>query len=70
LLQADAGDFLKSQAGQGEGLSDTAIDDLVSARFRARSEKDWARADRIRDELVDAGIVIEDGSDGTRWRRA
>jgi cysteinyl-tRNA synthetase len=70
LLQADAGEFLKSQAGQGEGLSDTAIDDLVSARLQARSEKDWARADRIRDELVDAGIVIEDGSDGTRWRRA
>jgi len=70
LLQADAGYFLKSQAGQGEGLSDTAIEDLVSARLQARSEKDWARADRIRDELVDAGIAIEDGSDGTRWRRA
>jgi len=70
LLQADAGYFLKSQAGQGEGLSDTAIEDLVSTRLQARSEKDWARADRIRDELVDAGIVIEDGSDGTRWRRA
>jgi cysteinyl-tRNA synthetase len=71
LLQADAGDFLKSQAGQqGEGLSDTAIEDLVSARLQARGEKDWARADRIRDELVDAGIVIEDGNDGTRWRRA
>ena len=70
LLQADAGDFLKSQAGQGEGLSDTAIEDLISARWQARGEKDWARADRIRDELVDAGIVIEDGSDGTRWRRA
>jgi len=70
LLQADAGYFLKSQAGQGEGLSDTAIEDLVSTRLQARSEKDWARADRIRDELVDAGIAIEDGSDGTRWRRA
>jgi cysteinyl-tRNA synthetase len=70
LLQADAEDFLKSQAGQGEGLSDTAIEDLVSARLQARGEKNWARADRIRDELVDAGIVIEDGSDGSRWRRA
>ena len=70
LLQSDAEEFLKSQAGQGEGLSDTAIEDLVSARLQARAEKDWARADRIRDELVDAGIVIEDGSDGTRWRRA
>ena len=70
LLQADAEDFLKSQAGIGDGFSDTAIEDLISARLQARTEKDWARADRIRDELVDAGIVIEDGSDGTRWRRA
>jgi len=70
LLQADAEGFLKSQAGQGQGLSDTAIEELISARLQARTEKDWARADRIRDELVEAGIVIEDGSDGTRWRRA
>jgi len=70
LLQADAEVFLKSQAGQGHGLSDTAIEELISARLQARSEKDWARADRIRDELVAAGIIIEDGSDGTRWRRA
>ncbi len=45
-------------------------DELVEARLQARANKDWANADRIRDELIDAGIVIEDGSDGTRWRRA
>ena len=70
LLQADPEDFLKSQVGQGNGLSDTAIEELIAARLQARSEKDWANADRIRDELVAAGIVIEDGSDGTRWRRS
>ena len=70
LLQADAEEFLKSRAGQSEGLSDTAIEDLISARLQARADKDWASADRIRDELSEAGIVIEDGSDGTRWRRA
>jgi len=70
LLQADAEEFLKSRAGQSSGLSDTAIEDLVSARLQARADKDWASADRIRDELSEAGIVIEDGSDGTRWRRA
>jgi cysteinyl-tRNA synthetase len=71
LLQADAGEYLKSQAGgQDNGLSDSAIEELIAARLQARAEKDWPRADRIRDELVEAGIIIEDGSDGTRWRRA
>jgi cysteinyl-tRNA synthetase len=70
LLQADAEEFLKSRAGQSDGLSDTAIEDLIAARLQARADKDWASADRIRDELSEAGIVIEDGSDGTRWRRA
>jgi len=69
LLQANPDDFLKSQAGQGNGLSDTAIEEMIAARLQARSDKDWAQADRIRDELSAAGIVIEDGSDGTRWRR-
>jgi len=69
LLQANPGDYLKSKAGQGNGLGDTAIEEMIAARLQARSDKDWARADRIRDELTAAGIVIEDGSEGTRWRR-
>jgi cysteinyl-tRNA synthetase len=72
LLQAEPEEFLKSRTGSsgGGGLSDTAIDELVEARLQARANKDWANADRIRDELVAAGIIIEDGNDGTRWRRA
>jgi cysteinyl-tRNA synthetase len=72
LLQADVEDFLKSRAGQASagGLSDTAIDELVEARLQARAARDWANADRIRDELSLAGIIIEDGAGGTRWRRA
>ena len=70
LLQEDPESYLKSGPGQaGSGLSDTAIDELVAQRLQARAAKDWANADRIRDELSAAGIVIEDGSDGTRWRR-
>ncbi len=70
LLQEDAASYLKSTAGQAAGgLSDTAIDDLIEQRLQARAAKDWATADRIRDELSAAGIVIEDGADGTRWRR-
>ena len=71
LLQDNASDYLKSDTGQGGGgLSDVAIDELIEARLQARANKDWANADRIRDELSEAGIIIEDGADGTRWRRS
>jgi cysteinyl-tRNA synthetase len=69
LLQAEAEDYLKSDGGQGAGLSNTAIDELIEQRLQARASKDWANADRIRDELSAAGIIIEDGAGGTRWRR-
>ena len=70
LLQDDADKFLKSGPGtKSTGLSDTAIDELIEQRLQARASKDWANADRIRDELSAAGIIIEDGAGGTRWRR-
>jgi cysteinyl-tRNA synthetase len=69
LLQAEAEDYLKSDGGHGAGLSNTAIDELIEQRLKARASKDWANADRIRDELSAAGIIIEDGAGGTRWRR-
>ena len=69
LLQSRPEEYLKSQAGQGGGLSDAEVDDLVEKRWQARQHKNWAEADRIRDLLSAAGIDIEDGADGTRWRR-
>ena len=69
LLQDDPEAFLKSRAGQGEGLADSEIDVLVEQRLQARAQKDWATADRLRDQLTAAGIEIEDGPEGTRWRR-
>lgn len=69
LLQADPADYLKSQTGQSAGLEDAEIDKLVEERWQARNNKDWITADRIRDELAAGGIEIEDGPDGTRWRR-
>lgn len=51
------------------GLSDAEIDDLVDRRLAARKERNFAEADRIRDELSAAGIVLEDGAGGTSWRR-
>jgi len=54
----------------GEGLSDAQIDDLIARRQAARKAKDWSEADRIRDTLQEAGILLEDGASGTTWRRA
>ncbi|MCU7814520.1 MAG: cysteine--tRNA ligase [Candidatus Thiodiazotropha sp. (ex Rostrolucina anterorostrata)] len=70
ILQTDAETYLRgsSQAGQ-DGLSDEEIDTMIQARIDARSGKQWAEADRIRDELQAAGIILEDGAQGTTWRR-
>ena len=43
------------------------VQNLIEDRARARSEKDWASADRVRDLLASAGIVLEDGADQTHW---
>jgi len=70
LLDADPDEFLKSQVSSTDGLGDNEIEALIQQRLDARSNKDWAEADRIRDQLTEAGIVIEDGAGGTRWRRS
>jgi cysteinyl-tRNA synthetase len=51
--------------------SDTsaALAALVVARSAARSDRDFARADGIRDALGEVGVVLEDGPDGTTWHR-
>ncbi len=68
LLQDDADAFLKGGGGEG-GLGDAEIETLIGQRIRAKQEKNWAEADRIRDELQGQGIVLEDGPGGTTWRR-
>jgi cysteinyl-tRNA synthetase len=70
LLENDAEDFLKLELSPGDGLADDEIEALIEQRLEARKNQDWNEADRIRDELGKAGIAIEDGSQGTRWRRS
>ncbi len=54
----------------GSGPSDEEIDRLVAERNAAKKRRDFATADRIRKELADRGILIEDAKDGSvRWKR-
>lgn len=68
LLQSDPEEWF---AGGTDGeLSADEIEALLEERKIARANRDFAAADSIRDKLSNAGIVIEDGADGARWRRS
>ena len=77
LLTQDAEKWFQSgrtpadaEAGAGAAGPDEAeIKARIEARNRARANKDWAEADRLRDELAAQGIVLEDGAGGTSWKR-
>ena len=68
LLEQDPVAFL--QAGAAESDDGADIDALIDARNAARENKNWAEADRIRDELDAMGIVLEDKDGKTVWRRS
>ncbi|MDN6318349.1 MAG: cysteine--tRNA ligase [Marinobacter sp.] len=68
LLQQDPDAFFQSDTG-GE-LSAENIEAQIQARADARKAKDFAGADRIRDELAEQGITLDDSREGTSWRRS
>lgn len=67
LLQQDPEAFF--QADTGGELSAEEIEGLIQARADARKAKNFAEADRIRDELAEMGIILDDSREGTTWRR-
>ncbi len=50
------------------GILDSEVEELIAARTQARKEKNFARADEIRQELLDKGIVLEDTREGVKWK--
>ena len=68
LLQQDPEAFF--HAGADGELSAEYIETMIQARADARKAKDFAEADRIRDELAEQGVILDDSREGTSWRRA
>ena len=68
LLQRDVNEFLQGDVAEQE--VDLDVEGLIIQRNDAKKAKNFAEADRIRKELADAGIILEDSPQGTTWRRA
>ncbi|PST94875.1 cysteine--tRNA ligase [Photobacterium sp. NCIMB 13483] len=67
LLSQDPETFLQGGAGEEDDVAE--IEGLIQQRLDARAAKDWAAADDARDKLLAMGIILEDGAQGTTWRR-
>ncbi|MGY8839448.1 MAG: cysteine--tRNA ligase [Pseudomonadales bacterium] len=68
LLELDPHAYLRGEAGEGD-LADADIDALVAQRHQAKIDRNFALSDQIRDQLKDAGVVLEDSKEGTGWKR-
>jgi cysteinyl-tRNA synthetase len=68
LLQRDSLEFLQKSPDTG-GLTDAVIEARIAERQEAKKTRDFPRADAIRAQLLEAGIVLEDSAQGTVWRR-
>ena len=69
LLGRDPVAFLQAGAPDAGGLDAATIEARIAERAAAKKGKDYAEADRIRAELLAAGVILEDGPGGTTWRR-
>ena len=68
-LFSELADVLGLLYAKKDDAADEEIDRLIAARTAARAAKNWAEADRIRDELKAQGIVLEDTPQGVKWHR-
>jgi cysteinyl-tRNA synthetase len=68
LLQQDPAAFMQGEAGEG-GLTAEAIEVLIEQRAAAKKNREFAEADRIREDLSAQGIILKDSREGTSWYR-
>lgn len=66
VLQQKPEEFL--QASVNNDVDAEEVEGLIIARKQARADKNWAKADEIRDKLAQLKVVVEDGADGSSWR--
>ncbi|MEM9243463.1 MAG: cysteine--tRNA ligase [Pseudomonadota bacterium] len=70
ILQQDPAEFFKKGlSGKASDLTATEIEQLIARRDQARADKNWAEADRIRDQLAARQIILEDKAGKTIWRK-
>jgi cysteinyl-tRNA synthetase len=65
VLQEEPESFLQSGANK---IDVDKIESLIAARNKARADKNWQEADRLRDEIASLSVVLEDGAEGTTWK--
>ncbi|MGH6798532.1 MAG: DALR domain-containing protein, partial [Roseiarcus sp.] len=70
LFQVTPAEWFRWQPKGVQGVSDVEIDASIARRQAARQARDFAEADRIRNDLAMKGVLLEDGPGGTSWRRA
>jgi cysteinyl-tRNA synthetase len=70
ILEYDPDEYLQSikLEKKSAGITEEEIEELIKERNSARKEKNWKRADEIREELGSRGILLEDKAEGTIWR--
>lgn len=68
ILHQNPEEWFQTTTGE-DGLDAESIEALIAARAQAKLDKDYARADEIREELSGQGVTLEDSAEGTKWRR-
>jgi cysteinyl-tRNA synthetase len=68
ILQQNPEIWFKGNANEGI-LKDTEIEKLILQRAQARDKKDFQQSDKIREKLAEEGIILEDGTENTTWKR-
>jgi len=68
LFENDPETFFSQVSESAEEIDPAAIEALIQERAQARRQKDWAKADAVRDQLKGMGVILEDSPQGTTWR--